>query len=64
MKRLYLSQTDKKIAGICGGLAEYMEVDSTLVRLVAVAGGLITGVIPLVLAYLVAWIIVPVKPRE
>ena len=64
MKRLYLSQTDKKIAGICGGLAEYMEVDSTVVRLVAVVGGLITGVIPLVLAYLVAWIIIPVKPRE
>ena len=63
MKRLYLSQTDKKIAGICGGLAEYMEVDPTIVRLVAVAGALITGVVPLVLAYLVAWIIIPVKPR-
>ena len=64
MKRLYLSQTDKKIAGICGGLAEYMEIDSTVIRLVAVVGGFITGIIPFVLAYLVAWIIIPMKPRE
>lgn len=33
-KKLYLSQTDKKIAGVCGGLAEYLGIDSTIVRLV------------------------------
>jgi phage shock protein C len=64
MKRLYLSQTDKKIAGVCGGLAEYLEVDSTVVRLVTVVAGIVTGVIPFVIAYLIAWMIVPVRPRE
>jgi phage shock protein PspC (stress-responsive transcriptional regulator) len=61
MKRLYRSQTDKKIAGVCGGLAEYFEVDPTVVRLTAVVAGLITGVLPMLIAYLIAWIIVPVK---
>jgi len=61
MKKLYLSQTDKKIAGVCGGLAEYMEVDSTIVRLVVVLLAIITGIVPFVVAYLVAWWIMPVK---
>jgi len=62
MKRLYLSQTDKKIAGICGGIAEYMEVDPTLVRLITVVLAVVTGVVPLIIGYLVAWFIIPVKP--
>lgn len=62
MKRLYLSSTDKKLAGICGGIAEYMDVDSTIVRLLTVVLGLITGVLPFCLAYVIAWIIVPRKP--
>lgn len=61
MKRLFLSNTDKKIAGLCGGLAEYLELDSTIVRLVAVVVGIITGVIPFLVAYLIAWMIVPRK---
>ena len=32
-KRLYKSETDKKIAGVCGGIAEYFNIDSTLVRI-------------------------------
>jgi phage shock protein C len=64
MKRLYLSPTDKKIAGVCGGLAEYMDTDPTLVRLITVVLGLITGIIPFVIAYLIAWMIVPVKPSQ
>jgi phage shock protein PspC (stress-responsive transcriptional regulator) len=62
MKRLYLSQSDKKIAGVCGGLAEYMEIDPTLVRLVAVVLGVITGVVPFLIAYLIAWAIIPARP--
>lgn len=34
MKKLYLSDTDKKLCGVCGGIAEYFEVDTTLIRLV------------------------------
>jgi len=64
LKRLYLSHADKKIAGVCGGLAEYMEMDPTIVRLIAVVACLVTGVVPFILAYIIAWIIVPVKPRE
>ena len=56
-KRLKRSITDKMLAGICGGLAKYFEVDSTLIRLafafaVVLAG---TGI----LAYLILWVIVP-----
>ena len=56
--RLYRATSDKKIAGICGGLAEYFGVDSTLVRLLVAAGTIFSGGLGL-LAYLVAWIIMP-----
>jgi phage shock protein C len=62
MKRLFLSQRDKKIAGICGGVAEYMEVDSTVVRLVAVVLAVVTGFFPLLFGYLIAWLIIPKEP--
>ena len=61
MKRLYLSQSDKKIAGVCGGLAEYFELDPTIVRLILVVLAIVTGVLPLTLGYVVAWMIIPVK---
>ena len=53
-KKLYLSDTDKKLSGVCGGIGEYFDVDSTLVRLAWVIlslafslgiGGLIVNVI-------------------
>lgn len=34
MKKLYKSQTDKKICGVCGGVAEYLNIDPTIVRLI------------------------------
>ena len=58
-KRLYKSTRDKKIAAVCGGIAEYMEVDSTIVRLIAIA--LVFGWGSGLLAYIVAAIIMPVK---
>jgi phage shock protein C len=64
MKRLFLSQTDKKIAGVCGGLAEYFELDPTIVRLIIVVLAIATGVIPLTIGYLIAWAIVPVKLNQ
>lgn len=58
-KKLYRSRNDKMIAGICGGLGAYFDVDPTIVRLVAAAGAFMgVGVV----AYLVAWIIIPLEP--
>lgn len=59
MKRLYLSSTDKKVAGVCGGIAEYLELDPTVVRLLTVLLALITAIFPFCLAYIIAWIVVP-----
>ena len=57
MKRLYKSSTDKKVCGVCGGIASYFDVDPTVIRLIWViftlAGG--SGLI----AYIIAAIIMP-----
>lgn len=64
MKRLYRSSSNKKIAGICGGIGDYLNVDPTVVRLAAVFGGLITGIIPFFVAYIIAWVLVPEAPAS
>jgi phage shock protein C len=59
-RRLTRSATDKKIAGICGGIAEYFGVDSTPIRLLWIILSVLCGaVIGGVIAYLVAWIVIP-----
>jgi phage shock protein C len=63
MKRLNRSVTDKKIAGICGGMGEYLDVDPTVVRLVTVILALATGLIPMTIGYIIAWFIIPEAPR-
>ena len=60
MKRLYRSKYDKKIAGICGGLGQYFDIDPTLVRLGAIVLVLALGTG--ILAYLIAWLIIPLEP--
>jgi phage shock protein PspC (stress-responsive transcriptional regulator) len=62
MRRLYLSQTDRKIAGLCGGIAETYDFDPAVVRLLFLFVDLITGILPLLVVYIVAWIIVPPRP--
>ena len=59
MTRFYRSTTDKKIGGVCGGIGEVMEVDPTVVRLALVFIALATVIFPVVICYLVAWIIMP-----
>ena len=59
MKKIYRSQEDKKIAGILGGLGELFDIDPTLLRLLFVFIGLATGIIPLIVAYFIGWIIIP-----
>lgn len=62
-RRLTRSTTDRKLAGVCGGLAEYFKVDSTVVRLLWAILTIVPGAIVLgVVAYLVAWFIMPESP--
>ncbi|HPT84146.1 MAG TPA: PspC domain-containing protein [Limnochordia bacterium] len=55
-KRLYRSR-DRKIGGVCGGIAEYLNVDPTIVRLIWAVLALFYGTG--ILAYILAWIIIP-----
>jgi phage shock protein C len=62
-KRLMRSAVNVKIAGVCGGIAEYLNVDATVVRLVWAIVSLIPGcVVGGILAYLMAWMIIPKAP--
>ena len=64
MRRLYLSVKDKKIAGVCGGIAETYNLDPSLIRLGLVLLCVLTWVLPVIVTYIVAWIIIPEKPQE
>lgn len=59
-KKLYKSNTDKKICGVCGGLAKYFGIDSTIVRLALVLFCLLGG--SGLLAYLICAIVMPSDP--
>jgi phage shock protein C len=58
-RRLHRSRTNRVLAGVCGGIAEYYGSDPTAVRLAAVIIGLFTGIFPMVLVYIIAAIVVP-----
>ena len=60
-KKLYRSFTDKKLAGVCGGLAEYLGMDSTIIRLIWAL--LIFSGVGLV-AYIVAALVIPNPPVQ
>ena len=61
-KKLYKSNTDKKIDGVCAGIAEYADIDPTLVRLLWVLVTLFAGAG--LIAYIIAAIIMPRKPED
>ena len=61
MKKVYRSQTDRKIAGVCGGIAEYFNIDPTLVRLLWVLFVLLGG--SGVLAYIICALVIPEGPE-
>jgi phage shock protein C len=60
MERVYRSRTDRKIAGVCGGLATYFDIDPVIIRLLFMLfvffGG--SGVI----IYVIAWFVIPLEP--
>jgi phage shock protein C len=62
-KRLYRSRTDRRLAGVCGGIGAYFEVDSTFVRLGWVVLTILTGIIPGIIVYIIAAIIIPDEPE-
>ena len=59
-RRLYRSRTEKMIAGVCGGVAEYFNTDPTVIRLIWVLITLLGGAG--VLLYIILWIVMPLAP--
>lgn len=57
MSKLHRSTSDKWIAGVCGGFAETYSWDSNLVRLVYILLGLLLGILPFVIVYIIAAIV-------
>ncbi len=61
-KRLYRSSQDKQLGGVCGGVAEHLEIDSSLVRMGAILLFFVAGTG--FLAYLVAWLVIPLDTDQ
>lgn len=62
IKRIYRSGKDRVLGGVCGGIAEYLNVDPVIIRLLWVATALLWGT-GLIL-YIIAWIIIPRNPNH
>jgi phage shock protein C len=58
-RRLYRSNRDKMIGGVCGGLGEHFNIDPTLVRLAFIAATMLGG--PGLIVYVILWIITPLE---
>lgn len=58
-KKLMRSRTDRKIGGVCAGLAQYLDLDVSLVRILWFFVALVSGIFPGVVAYVLGWIIIP-----
>ncbi len=63
MKHLYRSRDNRKIAGVCGGLGEYFDIDPTLLRIIFVIL-LLPGGLPGFIPYIILWVLTPLKPRS
>jgi len=63
-KKFYRSQDKKMIGGVCGGLAEYFDIDANIVRLIFLALLIFSAFIPMVIFYLIAWAIVPLEEKK
>ncbi len=61
MKKLFKSTTDKKLCGVCGGIAEYFNIDSTIVRLVWAIASIWLGIG--ILIYIIAALVMPTFPE-
>lgn len=61
MKRLYRSKTDRKVCGVCGGIAEYLDIDPTIIRLICLILCCCTGFG--IFIYFLASFVIPYKPE-
>ncbi|MBP3949994.1 PspC domain-containing protein [Halalkalibacter suaedae] len=59
MKKLYRSQYNRKLAGICGGLGSYFSIDPTIVRILTVVLFFVSTGVPVLLAYIIGIYIIP-----
>ena len=63
MKKLYLSDSNRKIGGVCAGVGEYFDKDPTLIRIAFILFTLVTGGAG-ILGYLIMWLVMPKKPKQ
>lgn len=61
-KKLYRSPSNKMVAGVCGGLAEYFAIDATIIRLALVIIVVFSGFFPGVVAYIIGALVMPLPP--
>ena len=61
-KKLFRSARDKKLAGVCGGIGDYLDTDPTLIRLGWIVLTVVTGIMPGVIGYIIAAIVMPREP--
>lgn len=61
-KRLYRSRSDRMIAGVCAGVGKYLDIDSTVIRLLFALLAIFTGFVPGLILYLVMMFIIPDEP--
>jgi len=62
IKKLYRSNKDRMLAGVCGGIGQYLGVDATLIRLLWIAATFLGG--SGIIAYLIAWTVIPAHPTD
>ena len=62
-KRLYRSRTDRIIAGVCGGIGHYFDIDPVWIRIIWVVTMVLTGLVPCALIYIGLAIVVPLEPE-
>ncbi|NMC66265.1 MAG: PspC domain-containing protein [Acidobacteria bacterium] len=62
-KKLYRSTKQKMLGGVCGGMADYFDLDVSLIRLIFVGLALLTAILPMVLFYLIAWLVIPSEQK-
>lgn len=58
-KRLYRSKSDSMLGGICGGIADYFQLDPTMVRIGYVLLSILSAAFPGILVYIILWLVIP-----